>query len=398
MKFLVLALLLQDPALAEIPDVRASALPGDRVLVFASRMEKAHAGYLASLRKVPALEPKGEPTSLVIPRHLKRPARAFDADRLYLESDWMSSEELAVAAALVDRAARASCELLGTPDIEKVRYVVTRTRDDYHALVDAWSEDDRVKRGARFVSSTFVDRTRAGFAAEAEEVYATAVSDAVGRACPPSFRRQDALVQALEAYVSSFLTGRFVVFVSLDVTTKEGRGRGPVEALMRTARDYLQRPKRDDLGTVLRSELNAITVERLAVAFAAVDYLLRTKRGAWARFAETVERESRQGKELKGPDGCHEALKAGLREAMGLELAELETALKDFTSREYLWEEDVARATGVQRECAESAFEGFVKVCELLRQGKPVSGRGEEIHRQVWGRVEKKLEAGRLPF
>jgi hypothetical protein len=398
---LALALAAQDAVpgkLAPIPEVRAYGLPDDRVLVFASRMDRSHYDFLRTLRSVPAQDSRGEPTSMIIPKHLKKPARAFDTERCYVESSWMSPEQLAVAAALVHRAGPALAELLGTRPPDKLNYVVMADEGEYHALVDAWAEDDRTKRGARFVSSTFVARYRVGYDAEPAPMYATAVSDAVARACPSSFRRQEALVQGLGAYVSAFLAGRFAIFVSLDVTTKQGRGHEPVEGLMRTAREYFARPRREDLGAVLRSELNAMTAEKLAVAFAMVDYLLRTRRSAWAGFARIVERESYDGRTLKGPEGCHEALKTGLRETMGLELAELDAALKEFTSREYLTEEDLARMTGVQSECAESAFEGFLKVSELRRRGKPVSGRGEEIYRQIRARIEKKLEARRLPF
>ncbi len=398
MSAILLAFAVATQESAPIPEVRAYALADDRVLTFASRMPRSHYEFLRSLRKAPLQETLGEPTSLIIPQHLKKPARALATERCYVESNWLSLEQLAVAVALVHRAGPAAAEWLGTRPPDKLSFVITASEVEFHALVDAWAEDDRTKRGARFVSSTFIAGHRVGYDTEPAAMYATAVSDAVARACPSSFRRQEALVQGLGAYVSAFLTGRFAIFVALDVTTKQGRGHESVEVLMRTARSFFQRPRREDLGAVLRTELNAISAEKLAALFATVDYLLRTRREAWAEFAKVVERESYDGRALKGPDGCHEALQTGLREAMGLGLAELDAAVKEFTSTEYLSEEDLARLTGVHRECAESAFEGFLKVSELRRQGKPVSGRGEEIYRQIRARIEKKLETGRLPF
>ena len=58
----------------------------------------------------------------------------------------------------------------------------------------------------------------------------------------------------------------------------------------------------------------------------------------------------------------------------------------------------MARLVGLDRECSDSTFEGFVSVCRLKREGKPVSDKGERIHAELLRRLEKKMEGQKEKF
>ena len=72
--------------------------------------------------------------------------------------------------------------------------------------------------------------------------------------------------------------------------------------------------------------------------------------------------------------------------------------MNEFVARDYLLEVELARLCGIDRECADSVFSGFEKVCELRRQGKPVSEKGDRIYQDILGRVRKKLAIGKEPY
>jgi hypothetical protein len=67
-------------------------------------------------------------------------------------------------------------------------------------------------------------------------------------------------------------------------------------------------------------------------------------------------------------------------------------------TKNYLLEEELAKAVGLDRETSESIFAGFQKVCELKREGKPVSEKGERIYKDLTDRLKTKLESRKVPF
>jgi hypothetical protein len=111
--------------------------------------------FILRLRRVPAAESAGEPDTRIIETYLKRKSNAFGTKDAYVESDL--PEELAVAAALVSRAALAVDELFGVPKGHPIKSVIMKTQEDFYTLSDAWAKDEHLRRMARSFSSIFVD-------------------------------------------------------------------------------------------------------------------------------------------------------------------------------------------------------------------------------------------------
>jgi len=381
-----------------LPEVPAFRMSDGRYLLFSMRLDKPHFDYLRDLRRLGAAPAGGEPASLVFDTLLHRRSKAFDTELCYVESDWMSAGDLAASASLVHRSEKLLGDLFGPLRVSKRRYVVTDTKEHYLELVDKRAADEATRQKARHVHSLPVGDTRCGYEKDVPEALSMVVTDLVMNWSPPSLAAPSALREGIHVYLSAVLTGDFHCVVSLTATSPDRRGKGRVEELIGSAREFLSRPKRESLEEILRTELNAITLERLSVMFAMIDFLLRTRRDRWPDFVRRLEAESQEDGKLKGAEGLHQALRTALKESMDLELQDLEARLKEFVAREYLLEVELARLCGIDRECAESVFSGFEKVCELRRQGKPVSEKGDRIYQDILGRVRKKLAIGKEAY
>jgi hypothetical protein len=376
----------------KLPELTGYKLPKDEFLIFNARVDRANAEFIRSLRKVPAVHPEGVPTSLIIEKYLHKKAQAVKTDLCYIESDWISAEELAMLAAVIHKTTLFTQELLKNGKTATTKVVLVRKREDYYALVDAWSDSERVKKEARHAESVLVGEYRCGYRAEVSEALTLIAADTVCGNLEPYFWNQIALKEGLHSYLGSQLALNYEHFFSLDATTPAPKRVAGVGLLLETAREYLSRSKRDSLETVLRSELNALNPERLSVAFALINFILEKKRDHWENFRSTLASESNDHGKLKGPEGRWEALVKAIKDAFGLGIQELDQELQDFTSNNYLHVEEIARLVGVDRECGESSFQGFVTICELKRMKKPVSEKGEKLYQDILGRMEKKLQ------
>jgi hypothetical protein len=381
-----------------LPEMPAYRLEDGRYLVASMRVGKDHFEFLKDLRRVPAIESRGIPSQTVIEKHLQRKAASFDSALCYVESDWMKPEDLSTEGALVHRTSAAFRDLVGVTGDARVCHVVVREREDYFRLVDGWSTLEREKKEARHFASIFVGDHRVGHEDRIEEAWSIAVGDTARLSVGNGFRRQTAFNEALGVYFEAFLVGTLTCYVSGGVTTPRGRRLGSVEDLVHAARGHFGRRQREGLDFILKSELNAMTLERLSAAFALVDYLLRTKRDRWREFHRLVDERSMEAGKVKGPEGRFEALVSALREAMEIEWEGLEARLGEFVAGNYLYPEDVARLVKVDQDCAGSAFAGYLRMCELKREGKGISEKGERIWMQIQDRVRRKLEAFREHF
>jgi hypothetical protein len=292
-------------------------------------------------------------------------------------------------------------DLFGSLRPKKRRYLVTHTRDNYYELVDHLAGDDeKPKKTARLVHSLPVGPdTRVAFEPNPEESLAGVVTDLVMNWSPESIAAPTPFREGLHVYLSALLTGEFHFVVSLKETSPLGDHRsGRVGLLISKARDVLSRAKHDSLESILKSEINAITLEKISVLFAMVDYLLRTKRDRFPEYVQMLEKESHDGEKLKGPEGLYEAQKKALKEVLGFELEDLETKLREFVAKNYLLEEELARFVGIDRESSDTIFEGFEKVCQLRREGKPVSEKGDRIYQEMVERFKRKLALKKVAF
>lgn len=382
-----------------LPEVPAYRISDDRCLLFTMRVEKAHFEYLEGIRRLEAAPPLAELPPPVLPDILKRPAPAFGTELSYFESDWLNHEDLETAAALLHRMEKTLGDLLGPIKARKRRYLITHTQEAYYEVVDHLAGDDeRTKKTARLVHSLPVGDTRVSSEPNPEEAFSVIVTDLVMTWSPPSIAAPTPLREGIHIYLSALLTGEFHYVVSLKETSPLGARKGKVGLLISRAREVFSRPKREPLETVLKSEINALSVDRLSVLFALVDYLLRTKRDRFPDLVRMLEKESHEGDKLKGPEGLIQAQKKALVDVLGFSVEELDAKLKEFVAREYLLEEEIARALGIDRESSDTIFEGFEKVCQLRREGKPVSEKGDRIYQEIVERVKRKLAAKKVPF
>ncbi len=384
--------------LVKLPELRAFKLSKDDYLLFNARIGMANADFIRSLRKVPAIHAEGTPTSLIMEKYLRKRSKAIKTEFCYIESDWLTDEELALVAAVVQRTTAMTQQLFKNTHRGIVKEVLVRTQEDYYALVDAWSDSEKVKKQARHAASAFVSEHRCGYRGEILDVLTLTTADAVSANLEPYFWNQDALRQGFHTYLTSVMGFGYERYISLDVTTPTVSRDGGVKQLFETAREYLSRPKHDTIATILRSELNDLNPERLAVAFAFIHFLLETQRDHWDVFLSVLNKSSYENDKLKGPEGRWTALLAAIKDALGLDIQELERNLQEFTSKHYLYTEEIASLLGVNRECAESAFQGFVKICELKRLKKPVSEKGEKLYQEILGKIDKKLQSASEKF
>lgn len=381
----------EKPTFVPLPPIPAFKLPSENYLILHGKVAGPQAEFLRRLRQVPAAPSIGEPTSLIIERYLKKPSRAFATQDAYVESDWIGIEDLAIMAALVPKAALAVDELFGVPERQVMKSVIVKTREDYLALTDAWADEDRLKRQARSLTGIYVKGYRDSFEVTQSAAYSLVMADTIRRHLPDYIRTLPPLMEGIHTYLTVLAVGDFQTYVAID-TTPRARGWKKPTALYEFARQVLSRPTHENMDVLLRSELNSITFERLAVLFSLIDFLLQKDRSVWKKFVEALDRESHEGGKLKGPEGRYRALEIAFQEALGLDLKGLDLELSKFTSASYLFTEELARVVGLDRECSESTYQGFETVCRLKREGKPVSERGERIHAEILKRLEKKLE------
>jgi hypothetical protein len=270
--------------------------------------------------------------------------------------------------------------------------VVLKSKDDYHAMVDAWSSQDTVKNLARRFSSVFIDNFRCGYEGDFLNVLSLAIADTVSRNVSLSFRTQDALLEGLHSYLSGLMCLRYQTYVSAEVTTPDSRHVSSITFLCETAKEYLSRPRRDNLEQILSCELNALNPEKLSVSFALVQFLLEKRMDRWKAFCKVLEAESLEDGKLKGPEGRRAALSKAVQEGLGITFEELDKQVQAFTSKEYLYPEEIATAIGLNRETEDSIFQGFVQVCELKRAKKPVTPKGEKLYDEMMKKVDKIIQ------
>jgi hypothetical protein len=378
--------------LVSLPPLNAYKLPKDEYLIFNVRTAKPNAEFIRGLRKVPAIHPEGTPTSLIIEKYLHKKSQAVSTDFCYIESDWLSANDLALIAAVTQKSVAVTQDLVKNSKRGTVKLVLVKNEQDYYSLVDAWASSDKTKKQARHAASAVIENYRCGYRTELLEVLTLASADAVTANLEPHLWNQPALSDGLHTYLTSFLGLGFEHYISLEATTPAARREAGVRQLFETARDYLARPKRDTLETILRSELNSLTPERRAVTVAVIHYIFEVQNDHWEEFLSVLDKESYHNGDLKGPEGLWLALKQAIKVAFHLEVEELDRELQKFSSSHYLYTEEIAAAIGVDRDCAESSFQAFVKICELKRQKKPVSDKGEKLYQEILDRIDKKLQ------
>lgn len=383
---------------AKLPELPAYKLPKDEYLLLNARVGSANAEFIRKLRRVPLVRPEGIPTSLIFDKYLHRKSTALESDGFYLESDWLTPEELANIISVARHAVACVSPLLHTEKIDPVKLVIARKQADYYALVDAWADSDRAKREARPLASTIIGDFRCGYRSDALEVLTLAVADAVSDNLDPYLWNQKAIRQGLHTYVTSFVTLNFEHYAATDSTSPMANRESGVRSLFTTAREVLSRPGHDSLETVLRSDLNSLSHERLSVVVAFVHFILETQRDHLDDFLSLLAQESSENGKLKGPEGLWSALSKSISESFRMDISNLEKALQKFATEHYLHTEEIAVLLGMERECADSAFQGFVKICELKRLNKPISEKGEKLYQDILSKMERKLQTAGEKF
>lgn len=375
---------------AKLPELTAYKLPKDDYLILNARLGSVNAEFIRKLRKAPLIPSSGIPTTLIFDKFVHKKSNAVESDGFYLESDWLTTEEMSNVISVARHAAACVSPLLRTEKPAPVKLVIAQKQADYYALVDAWADSDRAKREARGLASTVIGDFRCGFRSTSLEVLTLALADAVSDNMDPYLWNQKAIREGLHTFVSSFVTINFEHYAATDTTSPLAKRESGVRSLFDTARDYLSRPGHDSLETILRSDLNGLSHERLSVAVAFVHYILENQRDHLDGFLNLLAKESSENGKLKGPEGLWTALSNSISQAFQMSIPDLEKTLQKFATEHYLHIEEIAVLLGIDRECAESSFQGFVKICELKRLGKPVSEKGEKLYQDILSRIEKK--------
>lgn len=383
---------------AKLPDLTAFKLPKDEYLILNSRMGNVNAEFIRKLRRAPLIRPEGIPTGLIFDKYLHRKSNAVESEGFYLESDWLTTEEMVNVISVARHAVACVSPLLRTEKTDPVKLVIARKQADYYALVDAWSDSDRAKREARALASTIIGDFRCGYRSEASEVLTLVVADAVSDNMDPYLWNQKAIREGLHTFVTAFVTLSIEHYAATDSTSPMAKRESGVRSLFDTAREVLSRPGHEPLETILRSDLNGLSHERLSVAVAFVHYILETQRDHLESFLKLLAQDSSENGKLKESEGLWAALSSSISQAFQMSVPDLEKALKKFATEHYLRTEEIALLLGVDRECADSSFQGFVKICELKRLNKPVSEKGERIYQDILTRIEKKRLSGSEKF
>ncbi len=376
----------------ELPELKGYKLPDGDVLILGARMSGPHADFIRKLRNIPSITTDQVPSSLLIDKYLHRKSQAIDTEFCYLESDWLSSKELSTIANATRHAIETTQGLFDGVYLQKITAVLLQSKDNYYAMVDGLTDVESLRKHARSVDSTFIANFRCGYRSDLTAANSLVLADAILRNVPKAFWHHKALSHGLHTYLTSLIALRYETFVAVNTTTPSSRQGSAVRALFETARDVLSRPKRESLETVLRSELNSLTLERLSVSVALIHYLLQEKLSGWKAFCAALHRESMEGGKIKGPEGRLAALKTALQEGFSLSLAELDRELQAFAERAYPHPEEQAILLGVKDQLPPAQFETFAKVCAEKRQQKPVSEKGEKVYEDVLKRMGRILE------
>lgn len=376
----------------ELPELLGFKLSNDQYLVFNCRIDGTHKGFITSLRRIPSVSTTKVPTTLLIDRHLSRASKAFQDDFCYLESDWLTTQELEKLAAIIRRVALTTRELFPTSNRLPVKEVLFRKKEDYLAMIDAWSDQELVKKQGRSFASTIINEIRCGYRTSFPDLLPLIVGDAVNLNVSTPFRSQEALLEGLHTYFASLICQRYEAYVSLSATTPGLRRSSNVILLCETAKEYLSRPAREPLEQILSYELNSLNLERLSVSFALIQFLLEKRMDQWKAFCQILESESLENGTLKGPEGRRAALAKAVHDGLGITFKGLDKQLQDFTSKDYLFPEEIAVALGLDRETPDSIFQGFVQVCELKRAKKPVTPKGETLYDQMMKKMDKVIQ------
>jgi predicted house-cleaning noncanonical NTP pyrophosphatase (MazG superfamily) len=311
----------------------------------------------------------------------------------------MTDRDLEMLAAVAQATAIATRALFETSWTKQIKQVVLEKREDYYALVDAWSESATCKNQARKFDSVFIGEYRCGARAQITNVLSLVIADAVTRNEPPSFYVQEALREGLHVFVTSMIALQYETFVSPTVTTPSTRRASAVDLLFTTAKEYLASTPRETLETILDSELNTLTLQRLSVAFAFINFLLDGDRERWTAFHKSLESAwSADTTPENNPERRKKALRLAVDEGLKSNLKDLDKQLQEFVTKRFLYLDDLAELLEINREVADSVWQGFRKVCELKRSQKPVSEKGERLFHDIQGRIDKKLQVSGQKF
>lgn len=360
-------------------------------VILGCRLGPEQIALIRKLRQIPVTPSDAVATSLLFDRYLHKKSTAVGTEFCYIESDWLSREELAVLASIARHGALHTKELFQTKGTSVLKEVFVKDTDDYRALVDAWADSDRIKRQARKLGSVCIGEYRCGNRADFQSAVSLVMADSVNRNVPEYLYYQDCLSEAMHAFVTSFVLIRHETFISTEATTPLSKRDIAVNPLFEAGKEYLLRPTRDSLETVLNSELNALTLERLSVGVAFITFLMNAGTDKWRAFWASMERESIEAGKLKGPEGRRAALRAAIKETLEADFEGLDKQLQGFVSKNYIYPEELGVLIGVDRECDASAYKAFVKACEAKRAKKSLPEKQERVHADILGRIEKKL-------
>lgn len=384
----------------EAPKEKQVTLPelfGYRVgtdnIVLGCRLGPEQTAFIRKLRAIPVSPSDAVVTSLLFDRYLHKKSNAVATEFCYIESDWISKEELAVLASIARHGALHTKELFQTKGTSVLKEVFVKDIDDYHALVDAWADSDRIKRQARKLGSVCIGEYRCGNRADFLSALSLVMADSVNRNAPEYLYHQDCLSEAMHSFVTSFVVMRHEMFMSTEATTPIIKRDITMNPLFEAAKEYLLRPTRDSLEGILNSELNALTLERLSVGVALINYLMSNGPEKWRAFWDSLERESMEEGKIKAPEGRRAALRTAIKDTFQTDFEGLDKQLQGFVSKNYLYPEELGVLIGVDRECDASAYKAFAKACEAKRAKKAITEKQERAHADILGRIEKKLRS-----
>lgn len=375
-----------------LPELFGYKVGNDHILL-GCRLGPEQSAFVRKLRAIPVTPSDTVVTSLLFDRYLHKKSNAVATEFCYIESDWISKEELAVLASIARHGALQTKDLFQTKGTSVLKEVFVKDTDDYRALVDAWADSDRIKRQARKLGSVCIGEYRCGNRADFSSALSLVMADSVNRNAPEYLYYQDCLSEAMHAFVTSFVVVRHETFMSTEATTPVTKRDITMNPLFEAAKEYLLRPTRDSLENILNSELNALTLERLSVGVAFITFLMNAGTEKWRAFWVSMERESIEAGKIKGPEGRRAALRTAIKDTFQTDFEGLDKQLQGFVSKNYLYPEELGVLIGVDRECDASAYKAFAKACEAKRAKKAITEKQERVHADILGRIEKKLRS-----
>ena len=333
------------------------------------------------------------------------PGRPEEIDRLvdantrlvYFESTWLSPEQLRMIASIVWHADRTLRKHLGPTRWSRVQVVFLVDNDEYLLMVDRIAKDEKTRRLARRLSSTYVGDHRVSHDNQSfQEAASLAIGDTVGRRGPRALWSFMGMKEGLHTYLSAFMTLFYAEFVSVEVTTPDVRNRNSVELLFRTAREFFEANKMPVLRQVLCSELNTITFDRLAVSFAFWDYLFRSERH---RLSQFIDRLSYHERRKWKPTGLWNAFRESVEKAFGYPAETLEAKVRALAAKDYaLDDKRIQRLLQVEKACGETVMRTYRKSEERLAAGKSLSVGETMARRRVMEATDELLARSEVTF